>query len=578
MNTQTLQPTSMDDKKKSLTELRAFMVNNNEKFENFENIEEFCIIACSGGGGGGSSNTYFNYPPAPDTYSSVSQTSNTNLTKVYNMAKTVNENVSESISMLNKKIDNSTIANSINNMVKSAVSNVMSKNESSLSVFVDANNLFKLSDVDADGDFILKNVDQTIIIEVNMDINAQQTLTTKIQTEFTSEISNQIDIAFQNIVGNKNSTNQEGDPNTVLALGRLAQSANLNATLAAAAAGKASQDAINNAAKLAQASTDAVAAAGKAAMDAAAELAKKTIGGSDTSKSKQTSLTVKSENYTSTDVTNIVDETSIKRAYSNIQEEINIDNSVKANSENNVETNIKNILSQENLKNTISRVAANNTIEMQRIRTKKNVNISDIKQTINIKSITKELINQIQNVDLGNKAADKISRVLSNKNTTMSETSSSDTKNLGSATAIGAGMAAIIAAGGDAADKALKQGNVTVELAGKTAAEIAKAAQDKLDAIARASMANSAEQARDAANARLKEEQVAAALKLGLKNIDVKAAGQMSGTTIAIMIIVIVLLIGGASFAYWYTSKDDNKNATDATNITDVTDAEGTDS
>lgn len=576
MNTQTLQPTSMDDKKKSLTELRAFMVNNNEKFENFENIEEFCIIACSGGGGG--SNTYFNYPPAPDTYSSVSQTSNTNLTKAYNMAKTVNENVSESISMLNKKIDNSTIANSINNMVKSAVSNVMSKNESSLSVFVDANNLFKISDVDADGDFNVSGVDQTITIDVNMDINAQQTLTTKIQTEFTSEISNQIDIAFQNIVGNKNSTNQEGDPNTVLALGRLAQSANLNATLAAAAAGKASQDAINNAAKLAQASTDAVAAAGRAAMDAAAELAKKTIGGTDTSKSKQTSLTVKSENYTSTDVTNIVDETSIKRAYSNIQEEINIDNSVKANSENNVETNIKNILSQENLKNTITRVAANNTIEMQRIRTKKNVNISDIKQTINIKSITKELINQIQNVDLGNKAADKISRVLSNKNTTMSETSSSDTKNLGSATAIGAGMAAIIAAGGDAADKALKQGNVTVELAGKTAAEIAKAAQDKLDAIARASMANSAEQARDAANARLKEEQVAAALKLGLKNIDVKAAGQMSGTTIAIMIIVIVLLIGGASFAYWYTSKDDNKNATDATNITDVTDAEGTDS
>jgi hypothetical protein len=299
------------------------------------------------------------------------------------------DNLTKNTSKLNKKINNSTLETSVNNMVNAAMTNALQNNKASISAMAQADNDLDISNNDV-GDGGISGINQNAKSTVTVDDIVKQENIASISNDFSTQISSIIDKATSDVTDISNKT-KDGT--------------NIGQTIAGIAGD--------------------VAGVANNAITTAGECFKGLFGGGSHT---QTSNTIINE----------------------VNEEINIDNSVTSKSENNIKNIMETLLSAENIANAISTARASNKLVLSGNKTKF---IKDIHQEAIAENITKALVNQVNNLKVGNKVLNKLDKVLHQVNNKYYK--SEDTKSQGDLADIGTGLVGIIAAGGDAGKKIL---------------------------------------------------------------------------------------------------------------------------
>ena len=299
------------------------------------------------------------------------------------------DNLTKNTSKLNKKINNSTLETSVNNMVNAAMTNALQNNKASISAMAQADNDLDISNNDV-GDGGISGINQNAKTTVTVDDTVKQENIASISNDFSTQISSIIDKATSDVTDISNKT-KDGT--------------NIGQTIAGIAGD--------------------VAGVANNAISTAGDCFKSLFGGGS-----------------HTDTSNTI--------INEVNEEINIDNSVTSKSENNIKNIMETLLSAENIANAISTARASNKLVLSGNKTKF---IKDIHQEAIAENITKALVNQVNNLKVGNKVLNKLDKVLHQVNSKYYK--SEDTKSQGDLADIGTGLVGIIAAGGDAGKKIL---------------------------------------------------------------------------------------------------------------------------
>jgi len=537
-------------------------VDNFKNVNTTKNVEPFCWLFCS------SSSPPPPPPPPPPLPNKNTTINNTTIQKDFQTfldeRNTLNENNSKDIQNIKKNINNSTLVSAMDNMLKSAVTNVIASNSASITSYLEASNVFDVSNVNIeDGDFNF-SVDQNNKVNTKVTVNVTQQLKTAIDNAFTTEISNTVNIAKDILTSKK--TEGQVDIGDVIA--KVALAANMNAIKATDASGKILEDQIKAAKDLSSQTSADLAAASQNAITSAAGLAKDIIGGSPGN--TNTTINTVNEKESHLSKSNIINEKNINNSIKNIQDELNLDESVKSDQKSDVKSTMESILSPSNLLKTANEVKASNAIKLQGINVKKgNVNIKTLQSNI-MDSLTEALVNQVIDSKISNKTIDKLTRTFSKVDKSVSE----DSKAQGNVDAIGIALAGVIKAGGDAANKNLVVAQEAAKASTDSSAAIAKEAGNQLAAVTQTSVDNSKAQAVIGAEQNIARDKIAADLKIKEKTIDFDAGKQANNSkTIIIIVIVLVIfaLVSLGLYYYFQSKKDITKNLGDSISDSSVT-------
>jgi hypothetical protein len=504
-----------------------------------KNVEPFCWVFCS------SSSPPPPPPPPPPIPNTNTTINNTTIQKDFQTfldeRHTLNENNSKDIQNIKKNINTSILVSSMDNMLKSAVTNVIASNSSSITSYLEASNVFDVSNVNTDGEFNF-SVDQSNKVDSKVTVNVTQQLKTDIDNSFTTEISNTVDIA-KDILNNKKT---EGQVDIGDVIAKVALAANMNAINATDASGKILADQIKAAKELSSQTSADLAAASQNAIASAASLAKGIIGGAPGNTNTTMNTINQKESHLSK--TTILDDKNINNSIKNIQDELNLDESVKSDQKSDVKSTIQNILSPSNILKTANDVKASNAIKLQNINAKGNVNIKSAQANI-MSGLTEALVNQVIDSKISNKTIDKITRTFSKVDKTVSE----DSKAQGNVDAIGIALAGVIKAGGDAANKNLVVAQEAAKSSTESSAAIATNAGDNLNKVVKTSTDNSKDQAVIGAEQNIAKAKIDATLQIKQAQLDFDAGqSQINSKTLIIIIVVIVVFAIGALGLYYY--------------------------
>ena len=273
--------------------------------------------------------------------------------------------LTKNTSKLNKVVNESMLATSINTMVNAAMTNALLINKTALSAMAQADNDMSISGNDLGKDGVISGINQLATATTRVDTTVKQENVASVSNDFQTQISNIVDKAvsdFKNILNNSKNNSQ-----------------NLSATSSGMGVG-------DTIAAVAGAMTGTTAIVGVAG--AAASVLTNCFGGG-TNKSSDT------------------------KVITDIQEEINIDNSIKQNSENNVKNIMETILSAENLSSAISNARSANKLIIANNKAKI---ITNIRQEAIALNITKSLVEQVNKINVGNKVLNKIDNVMRSVN------------------------------------------------------------------------------------------------------------------------------------------------------------------
>jgi hypothetical protein len=508
-----------------------------KKKEYSKNIEPFCWAFCKG-----SPPPPPPPPPIPNTNTTIN---NTTIQKDFQTfldeRRTLNENNSKDIQNIKKNINTSILVSSMDNMLKSAVTNVIASNSSSITSYLEASNVFDVSNVNTDGEFNF-SVDQSNKVDSKVTVNVTQQLKTDIDNSFTTEISNTVDIA-KDILNNKKT---EGQVDIGDVIAKVALAANMNAINATDASGKILADQIKAAKELSSQTSADLAAASQNAIASAASLAKGIIGGAPGN--TNTTLNTINQKESSLSKTTILDDKNINNSIKNIQDELALDESVKSDQKADVKSTVQNILSPSNILKTANDVKASNAIKLQNINAKGSVNIKSTQANI-MNALTEALVNQVIDSNISNKTIDKLTRTFSKIDKIVSE----DSKEQGNVDAIGLALAGVIKSGGDAANKNLILAQEAAKLSTESSAAIAKNAGDSLNTLVKTSTASSKDLAVIGAEQNLAKAKIDAAVKIKQAQLAFDAGqSQTNLTTFLIVLLIFALVIFGVLAAYWY--------------------------
>lgn len=310
-------------------------------------------------------------------------------------SSTVN-NLTKNSSKLNKKINNKTLEESVNNMVNCAMTNAILNNKQQLSAMAQAANVVSITGNTFDEGAYIGLGDQKASATTIVDNTVSQENIASVSNDFSTQLSSIIDKAVSD-VSNLSSINKDGT--------------NIGATISAVAG--------------------AVADVANTAIRTAGSCFKAVFGGGD---------------HTNTNNT-VINE---------INEEIDIDNSVTSKSENNVKNIMDTILSAENIASAISDAKADNQKVFANNKVGANSKLLVGTQEAVATNITKSLVKQLSVVNVGNKVLNKIDKVLHEVNNKYVKSNNVTSQN--DLADIATGMVGIIAAGGDAAAKTLEAG------------------------------------------------------------------------------------------------------------------------
>lgn len=508
-----------------------------KKKEYSKNIEPFCWAFCKG-----SPPPPPPPPPIPNTNTTIN---NTTIQKDFQTfldeRRTLNENNSKDIQNIKKNINTSILVSSMDNMLKSAVTNVIASNSSSITSYLEASNVFDVSNVNTDGEFNF-SVDQSNKVDSKVTVNVIQQLKTDIDNSFTTEISNTVDIAKDIL----NSKKTEGDVNIGDIIAKVALAANMNAIKATDASGKILADQIKAAKELSSQTSADLAAASQNAIASAASLAKGIIGGAPGN--TNTTMNTINQKESSLSKTTILDDKNINNSIKNIQDELALDESVKSDQKSDVKSTVQNILSPSNILKTANDVKASNAIKLQNINAKGSVNIKSTQANI-MNALTEALVNQVIDSNISNKTIDKLTRTFSKIDKIVSE----DSKEQGNVDAIGLALAGVIKSGGDAANKNLIVAQEAAKSSTESSAAIAKNAGDSLNTLVKTSTASSKDLAVIGAEQNLAKAKIDAAVKIKQAQLAFDAGqSQTNLTTFLIVLLIFALVIFGVLAAYWY--------------------------
>lgn len=314
-------------------------------------------------------------------------------------SSTVN-NLTKNSSKLNKKVNDSILAENVNKMVNSAMTNAILSNKQQLVAMASAMNQLNIDGVEMGDNATIDMGNQNANSKVTVDNTVSQENIASVSNDFSTQLSSIIDKAVSD-VSNLSSNIKDGT--------------NIGATIGAVAG--------------------IVGGVANNAISTAGSCFKAVFGGGD---------------HTNTNNT-VINE---------INEEINIDNSIKSHSENDVKNIMETILSAENIANAISNAKADNIQVLKNAKLGNNGKILVGTQEAVAANITKSLVNQLSKINVGNKVLNKIDNVLRAVNNKYLK--SNDIKSQNDMADIATGMVGIIAAGGDAAAKTLEAGGEAV--------------------------------------------------------------------------------------------------------------------
>jgi hypothetical protein len=312
-------------------------------------------------------------------------------------SSTTTENLTKNTSKLNKKVNNSTLEKSVNNMVNAAMTTAMLKNTAALMATASAINEADITGNIFDGsNTVIDMGSQTAKTTTTVDNTVLQENVATISNDFSTQISNIIEKSIKDVT---DVSNKKGGTN-------------LGETMTAVAG--------------------AMAGVANNAISTAGSVFRGIMGGGDKTNTKNTII-------------------------NDVNEEINIDNSVTSLSESNIKNIMETLLSAENIASAISdakasnkKIFANNTIKGD------NNKLTLGTQEAIATNITKSLINQVNKINIGNKVLNKIDKVLHTLNEKYKKSENVSLSN--DLADVATGMVGIIAAGGDAAAKTLEAG------------------------------------------------------------------------------------------------------------------------
>jgi hypothetical protein len=321
-------------------------------------------------------------------------------------------NLTKNTSKLNKVVNESMLATSINTMVNAAMTNALLINKSTLTVMAQADNDMAITGNNLGKDGLISGINQSASSTTKVDTTVKQENVASVSNDFQTQISKIVDKAvsdFKSILNNSKNNSQN---------------------LASTTSGMGVGDTI---AAVAGAMTGTTAIVGVAG--AAAGVLTNCFGGGTNKSSSTTVIT-------------------------DIQEEINIDNSMKQKSENNVKNIMETILSAENLASAVSNARSANKLVIANNNAKI---ITNIRQEAIAINITKTLVDQVNKINVGNKVLNRIDNVMRSVNNKYLKSEDNSTNNsinkqqqmdavgqamVGIVTAVGEGGAAILKGAG----------------------------------------------------------------------------------------------------------------------------------